>query len=274
MRAIWNGSLSFGLVNIPVRLYSASRERALNFRLLDKEDHCPISYKKVCRDDDKVVHQKDIVKGYEYEKGQYVVLEQQDFKKAAPKKTQTIDVLQFVEQSEIDPMYYDRPYWVEPDPKAHKAYALLREALTKSKKAGVARYVMHDREHIAILEPRGNTIMLMQMRYRDELREPDEVNVPGKEKQSDKEMRLALSLIDTLTEPFKPERFKDTYVEELKKVIEAKAKGKRITIDKEEAPPATSTADILKALQKSLGEAPEPLRKRKKHGTRRVQKKA
>jgi DNA end-binding protein Ku len=263
MRAIWSGALSFGLVNIPVRLYSASRERTLSFRLLDREKHSPISYKKVRREDDKEVAQKDIVKGYEYEKGQFVVLEPEDFKKAAPKKTQTMDVVQFTDKARIDPMYFDKPYYLEPDAKAARAYALLRDALKKTGKVGIARYVLHDREHIGVLEPRGDALVIMQMRYQDELRDPEEINVPSRGEYADKEMSLALSLIDNLTEPFKAQSYKDTYVEELKKVIEAKAKGKRITIAKDEAPAATSTADILKALQKSLGRDPEPLRKRK-----------
>lgn len=269
MRAIWSGSLSFGLVNIPVRLYSASRERALSFRLLDKKHHSPISYKKVRRDDNQEVEQKDIVKGYEYEKGEYVILEPEDFKKASPKKTQALEIVQFVDAGDVEAVYFDKPYYLEPDERAAKAYALLRDALKQAGKAAIADYVIKDKEHIGLIEPQGNLLSLIQLRYKDELRAP-EIALPKGKEYSEKEMKLALSLIENLAGDFDPEKYKDTYTDELMKVIEAKAKGKRITIGKEEAPQATSTADILKALQKSLSEAPEPIRN---GGTKRVQKK-
>lgn len=275
MRAIWSGALSFGLVNIPVRLYSASKERALSFRLLDRDEHSPINYKKVRRSDEKEVEQKDIVKGYEIEKGEFVIVDPEDFKKAAPKKTQTIEIVQFTDSGEIDPVYFDKPYFLEPDKKSQKAYGLLRDALQKVHKAGLARFVLRDKEHIGLIMPHDDILMLQQMRYKDELRDADEVNAPSSPGYDKREMDLAISLINNLSERFEPSKFKDTYSEELYKLIEAKAKGKRIVLDTEEAPQATSTADILKALQKSLGAEPEPLRsapkgskKRKRHATR------
>jgi len=270
MRTIWSGSLSFGLVNIPVGLVSASRERALSFRLLDKQSHSPVRYKKVTDDGDEVA-QRDIVKGYEYEKGSFVIIEPDDFKKAAPKKTQTIELVQFTDSSAIDPMYFDKPYYLVPEKKSAKAYALLREALAQSGKVGIARYVLREKEHIGLVEPHEGILLLQQMRYQDELRPADEIDSP-EAAPTKKELDLAMSLIDNLTEPFEPDKFKDTYTQELKKVIEAKAKGKRITITPEREPVATSATDILKALQKSLSEEPQPLHK-KAHGTKRVQKK-
>jgi len=272
MRAIWSGALSFGLVNIPVSLMSASRERALSFRLLDKKDHSPIGYKKVRRSDEKEVDQKDIVKGYEVDKGEFVIIEPEDFKKAAPKKTQTIEIVQFVDAGAIDPMYFDRPYFAVPDKKSQKAYGLLRDALKKAKKAGVAQFVLKDRAHLGLVMPHGDVLLLQQMRYKDELREGSDIDVPEAQ-YGKKEMDLALSLIQNLSGRFVPEEFRDTYTEDLLKVIEAKAKGRRITLDKEETPKATSTADILKALQRSLESEPEPLARSKKHGASGVQKK-
>jgi DNA end-binding protein Ku len=273
MRAIWNGALSFGLVNIPVRLYSASKERPLSFRLLDKKDHSPIGYKKVRRSDEKEVEQKDIVKGFEVEDGQFVIVEPDDFRKASPRKTQTIEIVQFADSGEVDPVYFDKPYYLEPDKKAQKAYGLLRDALRSVKKAGIARFVLREREHIGLVMPQGDVLLLQQLRYKDELRDTDDINAPTQAEYDKRELNLALALIENLTERFDPGRFHDTYSEELRKMIAAKAKGRRITVAEGEAPEATSTADILKALQKSLEAEPEPLSKpakakRKRHAAR------
>lgn len=255
MRAIWSGSISFGLVNIPVSLYSASKERPLSFRLLAKDDLCPISYKKVCRNDNRAVEQKDIVKGYEFEKDQYVILEPDDFKRANARKTELIDIVQFATEKEINGKLYDKPYYVEPLKKSMKAYALLRDALKKSSRVGIAKLVMRDREHIAALRPEGDLLVLVQLRYADELRDPGEINAPAQIEYSKKELDLALHLIENLTEEFKVTDFKDTFAAELMKVIRSKAKGtlKRIPEEREEVK-ATEVSDILAMLKKSLDE--------------------
>jgi DNA end-binding protein Ku len=253
MRAIWSGALGFGLINIPIKLYSGSRDRALKFRLLDKHDHCEISYKKVCRSDDKPVDQKDIVKGYEYEKGQYVILTPEDFKEANAKKTSTIEIVNFSDESDVDVKYIDKPYYLEPDKKSAKAYVLLRDALRQSKKVGIARYVIKDKEHIGMVRAEGNILALIQLRFEDELVSQSDLNIPGKADYSKKEMDMALSLIESITEPFKASNFKDTYADELRKLIEEKVKGaaprKKKKGDRFEATDAT---DLFEMLKKSL----------------------
>jgi DNA end-binding protein Ku len=252
MRPLWTGSISFGLVSIPVKVYSAARERALSFRLLDKKDHCPISYKKVCRDDDKPVRQQDIVKGYEYEKGVYVPLEPEDFKKANSKKTGTIDILKFVDVRDIEAKYFEKPYYLEPDKKAAKAYSLLRDALGETKKVGIATFVMRDREHIVALKADEKIIELIQLRFNDEIVDPKNLDIPGKREYSKNEMEIAKSLIEKLVDKFDPKDYKDTYTEELMRLIEAKAKGKKIRVSDEKAPKPTDVTDLLAALKKSL----------------------
>ena len=279
MRAIWSGSLSFGLVNIPVRLYSASKERALSFRLIDKKTNSPVRYKKVT-DEGREVPQADIVKGYEVSKGEYLILEPEDFKRAAPTKQETIDIVRFVDVHSIDPQFFDKPYYVEPTAKAGKAYALLRDALKQTEKAAIAQYVFHDREHIGLLRAEGDILELLQLRYQDELRDPADLSIPDAKYQK-RELELAESLIEELSGAFEPSEFKDTYAQSLHKVIEAKAKGRPIKIKESETPQATSATDILKALQKSLRSKPEPIgasrnqdRRIKSNGTKRVRKKA
>jgi DNA end-binding protein Ku len=253
MRAIWSGSLGFGLINIPVKMYSGSRDRALKFRLLDKNDHSEISYKKVRRSDERPVEQKDIVKGFEYEKGEYVILTPEDFKAANAKKTSTIEILGFCDELEVDPKYFDKPYYLESDKKSSKAYALLHKALKESGKAGIARYVIKDKEHIGMVRPEGKLIEIIQLRFQDEVIEPEEIKAPESTEFSKKEMDMALSLIDSLTEKFNIKNFKDTYADELRKIIDEKAKGvkpkKKKGVTKVEATDAT---DLLEALRRSL----------------------
>jgi DNA end-binding protein Ku len=255
-RALWSGSISFGLVNIPVKLVSAAKERALKFRMLAKDDLCPISYKKVCREDDKTVTQDEIVKGYEVEKGKYVVLEPEDFKRASAKKTELIDIVSFSDERDIDTKLFDKPYYVEPEKKSAKAYALLRDALAKSGKVGVAKFVMRDKEHLGVLRPDGKILILDQLRYLDEIRDPEEVTLPAKADYSKKEFDLAMTLIDSQTEAFDPKDYKDTYTDELWKVIKAKAKGKLERIKEPEGVEPTDVTDILEMLKKSLDEKP------------------
>lgn len=252
MRAIWTGALSFGLINIPIRLYSATAtEEKLDFDMLHKKDLSPIRYARVCRADGKEIPYDEIVKGYEYQEGDYVVLTDEDFKKASPRKTKTIDILDFAKENEIDTIYYEKPYFLEPDKGAEKAYALLREALKKSKKVGVANFVLRNREHLAVIKPYGKAILLNQLRFKDELRKPEGLNLPDTAQAKNKEIDMALSLIKHLSEPFKPEEYKDTYKNELKKVIEAKAKGKKFK-PKEKEPEATEVVDLVAMLKASL----------------------
>jgi DNA end-binding protein Ku len=251
MRAIWSGSLSFGLVNIPVKLYSATGENKLELDMLHKKDLSPIRYARICRADGKEIAYEDIVKGYEYRPGDYVVLTDEDFKKANVEKTKAIEIQEFSKESEIDTIYFEKPYYLEPEKGAEKAYALLRESLKKSKKVGIAKFVLRNRERLAAIKPSGNVLVLEQMRFNQEIRDPKELNLPDSKKAGNKEIDIALALIEQLTEAFDPTVFKDTYTDELKKVIEAKAKGKPIKAKGKEPTP-TEVSDLMAVLKKSL----------------------
>ncbi len=252
MKSIWSGTLSFGLLSIPVKLFSAAKEHTLSFHLLDKKDHCPISYKKVCKLDDHPVEQKDIVKGYEYEKNQYVILEKEDFKKANARKTGTIEILSFADVSMIDERYYSKPYFIIPEDKSVKAYALLRDAIRRTGMAGVARFVLREKEHIALIKINSELMTLIQLRYEDELLDPEEFKIP-KTEYSKKELAMAISLIENLTEPFTPSEYKDTYTNELMNIIEAKAKGKKVVaVGRKPVPTPLDTESVLKLLEESM----------------------
>lgn len=251
MRAIWTGSLSFGLVNIPVRLYSGAESGSgLDLNMLHKKDLSPIRYVKVCRADGKEVAYEDIVKGYEYQKGDYVVLTDEDFKRANAKKTKTIEITEFTAEDEIDIRYFEKPYYLEPEKGADKPYALLREALGRSNKIAIAKFVLRNREHVAAIKPVGQALVLNQMRFTSEIREPAGLKLPGQAAEG-KEIDMALKLIDQLTEPFVPEDFNDEYTEELEKLIEAKAKGKR-PAKKGKEPAHTQVKDLMATLKASL----------------------
>ncbi|MCE2983396.1 MAG: Ku protein [Parachlamydia sp.] len=251
-RAIWTGSLSFGLINIPVRVYSATQEKALSFDMLHKKDLSPIRLARICKADGKEIPYEDIVKGYEYQKGDYIVLTDEDFKQASVKKTKTIDIQDFIEESEVDSVYFVKPYFLEPDKGADKAYALLREALKKSKKVGLAKFVLHNREHIAVIKPIGNVLVLNQLRYLEELRQPVDLNLPKKETANAKEISVALKLIDQLTAHFDPVQYHDTYVEDLKGIINDKLKGKKPAKVKGKTVKITGAKDIMTLLKESL----------------------
>ncbi len=252
MRSIWSGALTFGLITIPVKLYSASEERALSFHLLDKHGNCPISYLKVCRTTRKEVKMRDIVKGYEYRKGDYVILTDEDFQKAAPKKTKTIDVQSFTDEAEVASRFIEKPYFLEPDVGAEKAYVLLREALARAKKVGIASFVLHNKEHLGMIKPEGRALMLIELRFADELREPTDLRIPSAAKHSTKELDLTIAFIKQLEEHFDASQYHDTYAESLKKVISEKARGKPVHIEEEAAPVPTDMRDLMEALRKSL----------------------
>lgn len=253
MRPIWTGSISFGLVNIPVKLFSGVHTRdGLDLDMLHKEDHAPIRYARICRKDGDEVPWDHIVKGYEYREGDYVVLTEADFDKANPKKTQTIDIQQFVQEGEIDIRYFERPYYLEPVKGGEKAYALLHAALDASQKVGLAKFVMHEREHLAVLKPVGKALVLNQMRFPKDIREAGDLKFPSDNDVSAKEVEVALKLIKQETKPFIPEDYHDTYTEELEAIIAAKAKGKKPSIKKSKKPEDTSASDLMETLKASL----------------------
>jgi DNA end-binding protein Ku len=251
MRSIWSGAISFGLIYIPVRLYNASQDQQLDFDLLRRGDFCPIHYVRVCRETGEEVPYEDIVRGYEYEKGQYVVVEDEDFKRANVRKTQTIDIDSFVNLSEIDPKYLEKPYYLEPEPQAKKVYALLRDALKQSEKVAIGRFVMRTREHLALLIPQEEAIVLNLMRFESEIRPTDDLDLPEEERASKRELDMAIKLIDHLTQPWEPKKFHDTYIEDLKRLIQDKIEGKQIEVVEEEPIPMEVT-DLFAQLTESL----------------------
>ncbi len=256
MRALWSGTITFGLVNIPARLFSASKERALRFEMLHRKDLSPIRYARICRADGEEIPYPDVVKGYEYRKGDYIVLTENDFRRAAPKASREIAIEEFVEQSEIDPIYFDKPYYLEPETGAEKAYHLLRESLATSGKIGIARFVFRNKEHLAAIKAETDLLILNQLRFADEIRKtrglPRAAARPPK-----KELEMALTLIRELTGHFDPAAYRDTYTAKLKQVIEEKAKGiaPRATKAAEKRAPIT---DLMEALKKSLEQEKRP----------------
>lgn len=252
MHSIWTGSLSFGLISIPVTMYSASKERALDFSMLHKEDLSPISFKRVCKKTGEEVPYSDIVKGFEYKEDQYVVLDHDDFKRASPEKSERIDIEAFVSEQEIDTKYYDKPYYLEPGKGADKAYGLLREALAQEKKVAVARMVFRQREDLVVVKPDDDILLLNQLRYPDELRDHTELKVPHSVDVSRKEIAMAIELIEKMTGKFEPKEFKDTYTEKLEAIIKAKARGEKLKPIPHEEHKQTESSDLVEQLRASL----------------------
>lgn len=263
MRALWKGSISFGLVNIPVKMFVASHEREFKFVMLHKKDLSQIRYARICKTEEKEIPWEEIVKGYEYEPDEFVVLTEEDFKKANLTKSKSIEIIDFVKEDEIDAMFYAKPYFLEPEKNAAKAYVLLREALKKSKKVGIAKFVIHNREHVAVIKPYENAIILNELRYSDEILQPSELNIPEEKSTSPKEVDVALKLIDHLTTKFKPEKYKDTYSDEIREIIEQKAKGRKIHPKGQESKP-TKVQDIMSLLKASLEEQPKKSKTKRK----------
>ncbi|HSX29538.1 MAG TPA: Ku protein [Candidatus Saccharimonadales bacterium] len=254
MRPIWNGSISFGLVNIPVRLFSGTNPReGIDLDMLHKTDHAPIRYARICRKDGEEIPWDDIVKGYEYKDGDYIVLSQKELEELDTKKTQTIDIQQFIDEASMDIRYYEKPYYLEVVKGGEKAYVLLRTALEQSKKLAVAKFVLHQREHIAVIKPFGRALVLVQMRYPTDLRDPGQLQLPASKDITDKELEMAVKLIKQETKPFIAEDLHDTYTEELEELIKAKTKGHKPKAHAK-APEQTDAADIMSALKASLKE--------------------
>jgi DNA end-binding protein Ku len=255
-RAIWKGSISFGLVNIPIALYPATRREELKFRLLRESDLSPVNYKRVAEKDGREVPWDQIVKGYEYEKGKYVVLKDEDFQRVDLEATQTVDIQDFVDQEEIDPMFFYKPYYLEPQKGGDKAYALLRDALKDTNKVGIAKVVIRTRQYLAGVKPEDGALVLELMHFADELADSDKLHVPKKAEVGKREMNMARSLIDSMSSKWNPEKYKDDYRQALMEVIEEKveAGGKEIEEKPRKAPKPTKVIDLVSVLQKSLEE--------------------
>jgi DNA end-binding protein Ku len=255
MASIWKGSLAFGLVNIPVEAKTAVREDHVSFRMLHEEDMSPVKYERVCAADGEPVPWNEIVKGYEYEKGKFVVMTDDDFKAAALESSKTLEILDFVKQEEIDPRFFDTPYYLVPSKGGEKAYALLREALRTSDAVGIGKVVMRQKEHLAAIRVVGDAIVLEMMRFANELVDVTEFNFPSSEIVRPQELKMAEQLVDSLAETFDPAKYTDDYRANLMKIIRAKMKGKKITVPEPEKEPADSQVfDLMSRLQASLKE--------------------
>src|SRR5205814_4525174 len=254
MRAIWKGSISFGLVNIPIALYPATRREEFSFRLLRKTDLSPVNYKRVAEKDGKEVPWDEIVKGYEYEKGKYVVLKEEDFQRVDLEATQTVDIQDFVDQEEIDPMFFYKPYYLEPQKGGDKAYVLLRDALEKSKKVGIAKVVIKTRQYLAGVKAEDGVLVLELMHFAEELADSGQLHVPKKIEPGKREINMATALIDSMSSKWNPKKYRDDYREALMEVIEEKveAGGKEIAEKPKKAPKPTKVIDLVKILQQSL----------------------
>lgn len=264
MRPVWKGSIQFGLVSIPVNLMPATHREELTFRLLRKKDLSPVNYRRVAEADGKPVEWGDIVKGYEYEKGRFVVLKEEDFQRVDVEATQSVTIQSFVKLEELDPVFFHKPYYLEPDRRGERAYVLLRDALKQTGRIGIARVVIRTREHLAAVKPSGSGLMLELMRFADELVDAKEFKVPAAGSADRKEMRMAVSLIESMSEPWNPADYKDEYRERLEAMIEEKVRSGGKTAP---APARTrrppNVIDLVSVLQKSLDESTGRTPKRK-----------
>jgi DNA end-binding protein Ku len=254
-RAIWSGSISFGLLNVPVKLYSAVSKKSVSFRELRESDGSRIRHKRVAEADGKEVDYGDIVKGYEIAPEQYVVITKDELEELDPKKTRAIEIQDFVDLDDIDPIYFDHPYYLGPDKGAERAYSLLVKAMEDQRKVAVARFVLRNRESLAALRPMDGVLTMATMRFADEVVSPDEISeVLGEEVEAPqkKELDMAKALIDSLTSEFDAEQYRDEYREELLALIERKAKGESIVASEPEAREPTKAPDLMAALEESL----------------------
>src|ERR1043166_1896411 len=253
-RAIWKGSISFGLVTIPVSLYPATQREELKFRLLRASDLSPVNYKRVAEKDGKEVPWEHIVKGYEYEKGKFVVLDDKDFQRVDLEATQTVDIQDFVDLEEIDPMYFYKPYYLEPQKGGDKAYALLRDALKDSKKVGIAKVVIKTRQYLAGVKALKDALVLELMHFAEELADPEKLHGPKKKTVGKGEKERAEALVKSMSSKWDPEKYKDDYRDALMEVIEEKVEsgGEEIEEKPKEKKPSTKVIDLVAVLQESL----------------------
>jgi DNA end-binding protein Ku len=252
MRPIWKGSISFGLVYIPVAVYPATREEKLSFRQLRSTDLSPIKYKKVAEADAKEVAADQIVKGFEYERGRYVVLKDEDFEKVRIESTHSIDITDFVEVEQIDPKFFYKPYFLEAQKGGEKAYAVLHKALSGTGKIGVAKVVISNREHLAAVKPDGLFLILELMHFASEILSAEILKNGSAAAVTDKELKMAQALIEGMSVPWEPEKYQDEYRTALLEIIEQKAKNKQIAGKPAPAPAPTNVVDLVKVLQESL----------------------
>ncbi|MEJ7768174.1 MAG: Ku protein [Chitinophagaceae bacterium] len=249
MRAIWTGSIGFGLVNIPIKMYSAVQGSEINLDMLDSKDHANIKFQRVNANTGKVIPYENIVRAFKLE-GEYVVLTSEDFQKASPEKTKMVEIAEFVNEKEIDSMYYETPYYLEPEKSGTKAYGLLRDALKKTGKAGLGNFVLRSKQSLCLIKTVSNVLILQKIRFGEEIRKADDLKIPEAESKAP-ELKMAIALIEQLTGPFDISKYKDTYTEELMKLINAKASGKKLDVPKLQVVHSTSK-DLMAQLKASL----------------------
>lgn len=273
-RPIWNGTISFGLLNVPVQLYSGERTLDLHFRMLDSRDNSPVRYERVNSETGEEVPWKEIVKGFEYSKGSYVVIDEDDIRKAAPASTETVEIEAFVQREDIDPMFFEKPYYLVPGKKAEKGYVLLREVLAKTGKVGISRVVIRTRQYLAALSPRGDALMLDLMRFPQEIVKADEFTLPTGNSKSyrvtPQELGMATQLIESMSKKWDPDDYRDEFRAQLRKIIDeqiARQTGKKVRAHKkEEAAPAAATTnvvDFMELLKRSLDKGGKGVKGRK-----------
>jgi len=263
-RTLWKGAISFGLVHIPVGLYSAEKRNSFDLTMLDRRSMKPVGFKRYNKETGEDVSWDDIVKGYEYEKGWYVVLTEEDFKRANVEATQTVDILSFVNRDEIGSMYYETPYYLAPDKRGHKGYALLRETLTQTGKVGVANVVIRTRQYVAVLIPYKDVILMNTLRYPSELRDTDDLDVPSSNLKevgvSSREVEMARRLVEGMSTAWKPEEHRDTYHEDLLALIEKRVQAGQTEVvtepsqEEEQRPAKGEVVDLMALLKKSVEE--------------------
>src|SRR5919197_4460693 len=261
MRPTWKGSISFGLVYIPIAVYPATREEKLSFRQLRKSDLSPIRYKKVAEADMKEVAADQIVKEFEYERGRYIALKDEDFEKVRIESTHSIDITDFVELDQVDPKFFYKPYFLEAQKGGEKAYALLHKALSGTGKIGIAKVVIANREYLAAVKPDGLFLILELMHFATEVLTPEELNRPVTQL-SEKELKMAQALIDSMAGEWQPEKYRDQYRDALMEIIESKAKNKELPAPTPAAPRATNVVDLVKVLQESINRSQSVRQKR------------
>jgi DNA end-binding protein Ku len=252
MATIWKGAISFGLVNIPVKLHSAVRDDGISFRMLDREKNCPVKYERVCKNDGEEVPWERIVKGYEYEKGKFVILEDEDFEKAAIATSRAFEIQDFVEESEIDPRFFEKPYYLVPDSNGEKPYALLREAMRESGTVAIGTITLRQKQYLAGIKVVGEALVLDVMRFAAEVVPESDYRFPAADDIRPQELKMAKQLIASLTESFEPEKYKDDYQANLKKIIQAKLKGKKVNLKESAEPEPTGVIDLMSRLEESL----------------------
>jgi DNA end-binding protein Ku len=251
-RALWKGSISFGLVNIPIELHSAVRDHRPKFRLLHAKDKSPVRYERVCQREGEAVAWEDLVKGFEYEKGHFVVLTKDDFKTAALEKSRSVDILDFVKAEEIDDRYFETPYYLTPVKGGERSYAVLREAMREAGRIGIAKIILRDSQHLAAVEVIGDALVLTMMRFADELIDVKSYAFPSADGLRKQEVELAKALVGSLAAEWSPDKYTDEYRENLMRVIRAKVKGRKPRLEEAEEPRAAEVVDLMERLRQSL----------------------